>query len=72
MITSITAPALRTPSATPTVTMARSRLDRFVGGDALQIGVHDAAGDGIALHLAHERGLRFWSPVSVMIALRPA
>ncbi len=23
-----------------------ARLDRFVGGDALQIGVHDAAGDG--------------------------
>ncbi len=34
-----------------------SRVDRFVGGDALEIGVHDAPRDGMGLDLAHERSL---------------
>ena len=33
------------------------RVDRFVGRNALQIGVDDASRDGMALDLAHQRGL---------------
>ena len=71
-MTSITAPMLRTPSATPAVTTGKRRDDRFVGRDALQIGVEDAPRDRIGLHVAHERRLLLCAPpVSVMIALRP-
>ena len=36
-------------------------FDRFIGRDALEIGMNHASRDGVTLDLAHERGLSFTS-----------